>query len=92
MRLPKNHVDYIAFLVYKTLKENPRIELSKPDAVVGIVRHELSENLRQEEQLLREAEELLAPHRAEILRTGADYRKMVNDGVKKLARKKGFVL
>ena len=92
MRLSKNHVDYIAFLVYKGLKENPRITINKPDAVVSIVRHHLTENLRQEEEIRREAEELLSRHRQEILQNDADYRLMVSEGVKKLARRKGFVL
>lgn len=92
MRLPKNHIDYIAFLVYKHLKENSRVTVTKPDAVVSTVRHEILENLRQEEELQREAEELLRNHRQQILQEGADYRRMVQEGMKKLARQKGFVL
>lgn len=92
MRLSRNHVDYLAFLVLKSLKDNPRIELRNPDKAVGIVRQQLLENMRQEQELQREVEELLKKHRREILESDADYRRLVAEGVKKLARQKGFVI
>lgn len=92
MRLSPAHVDYIAFLVYRELKENKRVVLKNADLVAGIVRARLLENLRAEAELEKEAERLLEPHRQRILAEGGDYARMIRDGMKKLARQKGIPL
>ncbi len=92
MRLSKNHLDYMAFLVYKGLKEHPNVKLLDADKTVSIVRRRMIENLKMEEELEEEAERMLAPHRAEIIRTGADYGKMLAEGKRTLAKKRGFVI
>ena len=92
MRLSAQHVDYMAFLVHKALGTNSRVKVLSPDKVVGIVRGELLANLRQEVELEREAERMLEAKRAEILRGGLDYRKMVQEGARSLAKKKGIPL
>ncbi len=92
MRLSNNHIDYIAFLVLKALKEHKNVELLNPDAAVKAVRLRLQENLRIEEEIEREAEALLAPHKQQILQSGSDYRKMLQEGKRTLAKRKGFVL
>jgi len=92
MKLSRNHVDFIAFLVYKRLKEHPRVEVLNADAVVNITRGKILENLQAEAELEREAEQLLQNHRADILQQGADYRRMVREGARTLARKRGIVI
>ena len=92
MRLSPAHVDYIAFLVYRELKDNKRVVLKNADLVAGIVRARLLENLRAEGELEKEAERLLEPHRQRILAEGGDYARMIRDGMKKLARQKGIPL
>lgn len=92
MRLSPAHVDYIAYLVYKELKENKRVVLKNADLVAGIVRARLIENLRAEAELEKEAERMLEPHRQRILSEGGDYARMIREGMKKLARQKGISL
>lgn len=92
MRLSKNHVDYMAFLVHRALRENPRVELKNPDLAVSIVRTRVLENLHVEQEIEKEAEAIVKKHRAEIMQTGADYRKLVREGMKSIARKRGFTL
>ncbi|MCB2156046.1 DUF507 family protein [bacterium] len=91
MRLSQNHVDYIAFLVHQGMRQHPNVTVKDPNAVVTTVRRLLVENLQMEAQIEREAEEMLKPHRQQILREGADYQAMLREGKKTLAKKKGFV-
>lgn len=92
MTLSRNRLDYMAFLVYRALKEHPNVTLRSPDAAVAIARRVLAENARQERELEKEAEAMLAGHRAEILRSQGDYRRMVQEGMRMLARKRGIPL
>jgi len=92
MRLSQNHIDYLAFIIYKAMKENDHITVHNPDAVVSTVRARVVENLRLEEQLEKEALELLSKHRQQILSSDADYRRMVREAVHMLAKKRGVVI
>jgi len=92
MSISRQRLDYMAFVVYRAIKENPLIEVRKPDAVVGAVRRVVAENVRQEAELEKEAEAALRAHRSEILRSDADYRRMIRDGARILAKKKGIPL
>lgn len=92
MRLSARHVDYMAFLVLKALKGNPHIGLRSPDGAVAIARTELLASLREEEELEKEALRMLAPHKERILREGGDFNRMLREGVRALAKKKGIVL
>lgn len=92
MRLSKNHIDYMAFLVLRSLKENPGTTVRNPDGVVSAVRRRIVENLKIEQEIEEEAKRMLEPHKAEIIRKGADYPKMLADGKKTLAKKRGFVI
>lgn len=92
MRLSPTHVDYLAFLVYKAMKDSPHVTVKNADAVVSTVRARIVENLRLEDELEKEALATLAKHRQQILGNDADYQKMVHEAVKILARKRGAVI
>ena len=92
MRLTTNHIDYMAFLVYKAMKDSPHIAVHNADAVVSTVRARIVENLKLEDELEKEALEMLSKHRQQILSGEADYQKMVREAVKILAKKRGAVV
>jgi hypothetical protein len=92
MRLSRNHVDYIAFLVHREMKANKRVVVKNPDLLVSIIRTELLANLQAEVELEREATEMVNAHRREVLQGGADYRRLVDEGKRVLARKRGIVI
>lgn len=92
MRMSRLHLDYLAFLVHKALKENKHIAVNDADAVVAIVRQTITENLKAEDEIEREAVASLEAHRNQILTSGADYQKMVRETKKMIARKRGLVL
>ncbi|MEQ8820750.1 MAG: DUF507 family protein [Sumerlaeia bacterium] len=92
MRLSPNRMNSLSVLALRALKDSPHVDLRDADAVVAAVRRALQNNLREEDELEKQAEEMLAKHKTEILRTGGDYRRMVLEGKKTLAKKKGFVL
>jgi hypothetical protein len=92
MRLSPNHVDYLAFLIYKAMKDSPHITINNPDAIVSTAHARIIENLKLEDELEKEALATLAKHRQQILGNDADYQKMVREAVKILARKRGAVI
>ncbi|MDK2972870.1 MAG: hypothetical protein PWP23_2625 [Candidatus Sumerlaeota bacterium] len=92
MNVSRKHLDYLTFQIYRTLKENPRVPILNADLTVAVIRSQIVENLRIEQELEKEAEAMLKSHRREIIEQGADYRKLVREGMKTLARKKGFTL
>lgn len=92
MRLSQKQIDYLAFLILRQLKEKPAYGIKNANAVVAAVRTEIAANLRQEQELIKEAEAKLAPHRQRVLQEGANYQDLVQKGVKALAKEKGFVL
>lgn len=92
MTLSRQRLDFLTLQVYRALKDSPAVTVLDADRAVALVRTAIAENVRIEQELEREAEKVLAPHLERILREGADYRRMVRDGMKTLARKRGFVL
>jgi len=62
------------------------------DAVVSVVRHRVLENLSLEQEIEEEAKAKLEPHKAQILREGADYAKMLQEGKRQIAKKRGVVI
>lgn len=91
-RLSQNQIDYIAFSVYKMLQNHPKVDVRNADAIVSIVRQEIIANLKAEAEIEQEAEQKLAPHKAQILQEGADYHAMLRQGMQTIAKKKGIVL
>ena len=92
MRLSQNQIDYIAFSIFKALQNHPKVDVRNPDAIISIVRQEIRENLKMEAEIEKEAEEKLAPYKAQILREDADYQEMLRQGMHTIAKKKGVVL
>lgn len=92
MRLSQNQIDYIAFKIYKTLAAHPQVDVKNPDAIISAVRREIKHNLKLEQEIEKEAEAMLAPHKEKILREGADYADMLRSGIRTIAKKRGVVL
>ena len=91
-RLPKERIDQLADQVASALGTFPGVQLKNAEEAKTIFRLALAENLREEHEIEQEALALLKQHGQEIYAANADFQKMLQDGKKILAKKKGFVL
>ena len=93
MRLRQEEIDYIAWKILRTLKEDEVIDIIGDDEpVADRLRHALTENLSIEDQLNREVDDILRNHQKEIQRDSVDYRRMFQMVKTKLARERNLVL
>ncbi len=91
-RPPKERIDAIAERVVQELSQAHGIEVVNPGEVRAIVRGTLTDNLREEHDLEQEVMETLHRHGQQIYEENADFQRMLHDGKKILAKKKGFTL
>lgn len=93
MRLTKEQVEKIMHLVVGRLKEKELVEFKAAEQKVfeRMVEIFLSD-LRAEDSLDREVEEILKGHTGQIDSQKIDYRKMFSIVKNKLARERGIVL
>jgi hypothetical protein len=91
-RPPKERIDLVAARILAGLKKDIKIELVNPNVALAIIRRTLTDNLKEEFELEQEVQETLSQHGQEIYEQGADFQKMLLEGKKMLARKKGFTL
>lgn len=93
MRLTKEQVEKITRIVIDKLKEKELVEFkaAEPKVHERMVEVFLAD-LRAEDSLDREVEEILKGHSGEIDSQRLDYRKMFNIVKGKLARERGIVI
>ncbi|MDO8427093.1 MAG: DUF507 family protein [Deltaproteobacteria bacterium] len=93
MRLTKEQVEKISGLVLGRLKEKDLIVFKAEERkVLEKINEAILADLRAEDDLDREVEEMLKTHTGEINSKKIDYRKMFNMIKGKLARERGIVL
>ncbi len=93
MRLKPEKVENLAKKVATALKTLKRLEMVAPaDQVEGAVRRIILEDLRREDALEKEAEEILKKHRISIDRQNMSYNTLVSRTKQELARKKKIIL
>jgi len=93
MRLTREQIEKITRLCLDRLKEKELVHLKAPEQKVfeRMVDIFLAD-LRAEDSLDREVEEILKGHTGQIDKERLDYRKMFNIVKQKLARERGIVL
>lgn len=93
MRLRQEEIDYIAWKILRSLKENEVIDIiGEEDLAADRLRQSLTENLAVEDQLNREVDDILRNHLKEIQRDSVDYRRMFQMVKTKLARERNLVI
>lgn len=93
MKLTKEQVEKISGLVLKRLKDKDLIALKAPEArVLEKITDAVLTDMKAEESLDREVEELLKSHTGAANNQKIDYRKMFTMIKTKLARERGIVL
>ncbi len=93
MRLSKELIQHLADQITLNLEAKG---LAKYDiarsAIAARVAEVLTRNMREEDQLNKDVEKLLAAHEAEISNGKMDYRKVFELTKQKLAKERGIVL
>jgi hypothetical protein len=93
VRLRQEEIDYIAWKILRSLKEDEVIDIiGEDDPVADRLRGALTENLALEDQLNREVDDILRNHLKEIQRDSVDYRRMFQMVKTKLARERNLVI
>ncbi|MCC6502811.1 MAG: DUF507 family protein [Deltaproteobacteria bacterium] len=93
MKLTKEQVEKIMRTVIEKLKEKELVEMKSSEAkILERMTEAFLADLRAEDSLDREVEEILKGHSGEIDSQRLDYRKMFNIVKGKLARERGIIL
>jgi hypothetical protein len=93
VRLRQEEIDYIAWKILRSLKEEEVIDIiGEDEPVADRLRGALTENLSIEDQLNREVDDILRNHLKEIQRDSVDYRRMFQMVKTKLARERNLVI
>lgn len=93
MKLPKEQVEKISKLILERLKDRDLIVLKAgEEKVLERMTEAVLKDMRAEDELDREVEEILKSHSGTIDSGKVDYRKMFNMIKSKLARERGIVL
>lgn len=93
MRLKPEKVELLSRKVATSLKALGRLEFTTaPDQVEGTVRRVIMADLRREDDLEKEAEEILKKHRMSIDRQNLSYNTLVQRTKQQLAKQKKIVL
>ena len=93
MRLKPEKIENISKKIFAGVKGLNKMDVvASPDQVEGTIRRVIIADLRREDDLEKEAEEILKKHRVAIDRQNMSYNTLVNRTKQELAKKKKIVL
>lgn len=93
MRLKPEKIESLAQKVANALKNHRRGELAVPqDQVEGAIRRIITDDLKREMALEKEAEEILRQHKMAIDRQNMSYNTLLDKTKKELARQRKITL
>lgn len=93
MRLSPNKIDFMAEKVLEMIELAPVIHIqTNPDLVYRVVADTFYDDMRAEEELDAEVDELLKEHRGEIQAMDMDYGALRAKMKREIAKKHGFIL
>jgi uncharacterized protein len=92
MRLNKNQIEHLAFLVVHNLLKDGKLLIENKDLLVQEVTAVLNDEFQKEDTLDQEVRELLTKHIDEIRKGNIEYQTMFRMIKTKLAKERGIVL
>lgn len=93
MRLSPNKIDYLAEKLLGLIESDQRLHIqTNPDLVYRAIADTIYDDVRQEEEIEEEVDELLKQHQGEINAMDMDYGVLRAKMKREIARKRGFVL
>ncbi|MBI1289905.1 DUF507 family protein [bacterium] len=91
-KITRAKLDFLAQRVVDAMAKSAGTEIRDAEAIKSVVRNAIVQNLADEERIEAEVMETLRAHGQQIFEANADFQKMLAEGKKILAKKKGFVL
>ena len=91
-KISRQKLDFLAQRVLDAMAKSAGTQIRDPEAVKAVIRNGIVQNLAEEEKLEAEVMETVRSHGQQIYEANADFQKLLQEGKKILAKKKGFVL
>ncbi len=92
MRLNKNQIDHLAFIIVRNLTRERKIILEDRNKIVENIISLITEEFQKEDQLDQEVREILSQHMEKIRRENIEYQTMFRMIKTKLAKERNLVL
>ena len=92
MRLNKNQIEHLAFLILRNLQKDGKVLIEDKTALLDGLISLLTDEFQKEDQLDQEVRELLGKHMEKIRRENIEYQTMFRMIKTKLARERNIVL
>jgi hypothetical protein len=92
MRLNKNQIDHLSFVIVKNLTKEGKVILEDRNKIVENIISLITEEFQKEDQLDQEVREILSQHMEKIRRENIEYQTMFRMIKTKLAKERNLVL
>jgi hypothetical protein len=92
MRLNKNQIDHMGFLILRNLKREGKLLVEEKSALLEDIIALITEEFQKEDQLDQEVREILSKHMEKIRRENIEYQTMFRMIKTKLAKERNIVL
>ena len=92
MRLNKNQIEHLAFLILRNLQKDGKVLIENKDRLLDEITAQITEDFQKEDQLDIEVREILTKHMEKIRRENLEYQTMFRMIKTKLARERNIVL
>ncbi|MFQ6109257.1 MAG: DUF507 family protein [Candidatus Aminicenantales bacterium] len=92
MRLNKNQIEHMAFLIVRNLIKEEKIIVDNRQKLVDDVTNLITEEFQKEDKLDQEVREILSKHMEKIRKENIEYQTMFRMIKSKLAKERNIVL
>jgi hypothetical protein len=92
MRLNKNQIEHLAFIIVRNLNKEGKVILEDRNKLVDGVIGLITDEFQKEDQLDQEVREILSKHMEKIRRENIEYQTMFRMIKTKLAKERNIVL
>jgi hypothetical protein len=92
MRLNKNQVEHMAFIIVRNLTKEGKVILEERSRIVESIGSLITEDFQKEDQLDQEVREILSKHMEKIRKDNIEYQTMFRMIKTKLAKERNIVL
>jgi hypothetical protein len=92
MRLNKNQIEHLAFLILRNLHKEGKVLIEEKASLLDGLISLITEEFQKEDQLDQEVRELLSKHMEKIRRENLEYQTMFRMIKTKLAKERNIVL
>jgi hypothetical protein len=92
MRLNKNQIEHMAFVVIRNLTKEGKVILEDRNKITEQITNLITEEFQKEDQLDQEVREILSKHMEKIRKENIEYQTMFRMIKTKLAKERNIVL